>query len=73
MEAKKLGYSMKNAPIPLKQHYLKIMMEKVECFSTRLRCKAHFLDKKEHSVNNINFGFKSSVTPLQQHRSRVTY
>ena len=41
------------------------MMEKVESFITRLRWKAHFFDKNKHSVNNINFGFKSNFTPLQ--------
>ena len=56
---------MKNIPIPPKQRYLKSMMEKVESFITRLRWKAHFFDKNKHSVNNINFGFKSNFTPLQ--------
>ena len=42
-------------------------MEKVESLITRLRWKAHFFfDEKEHSVNNMNFGFKSSFT-LPQH------
>ena len=45
---------------------LKSMMEKVQSFITSLRWKAHFFDKKEHSVNNMNFGFKSSLT-LTQH------
>ena len=42
------------------------MIEKVQSFITSLRWKAHFFDKKEHSVNNMNFGFKSSLT-LTQH------
>ena len=62
MEATNLGYSMKNIPIPLKQRYLKCMMEKVESFIKILRLWAHFFDKKEHSVNNMNFGFKSNFT-----------
>ena len=66
MEASNSGYSMKNVPIPPKQRYFKIMMKKVESFITRLRWKAHFFDTKEHSVNNMNFGFKSSFT-LPQH------
>ena len=65
MEARKLGYSMKNIPIPPKQCYLKSMMEKGESFITRLRWKAHFFDKKQHSVSNMNFGFKSNFTPPQ--------
>ena len=40
-------------------------MENVESFITRLRWKAHFFDKKGHSVNNTNFGFKSNFTQLQ--------
>ena len=32
MEARNLGYSMENIPIPPKQRYLKNMMEKVESF-----------------------------------------
>ena len=65
MEARNLGYSMKNVLIPPKQRYLKSMIEKVESFITILRWIAHFFDKKEHSVNNMNFGFKSSFTPPQ--------
>ena len=65
MEARNLGYSMKNVPIPQKQCYLKSMMEKIESFITKLRWKVHFSDKKEHAVNNMNFGFKSSFTPPQ--------
>ena len=65
MEARNLGYSMKNILIPPKQRYLKSMMEKVESFITILRWKAHFSDKKEHSVNNTNFGFKSNLIPPQ--------
>ena len=45
--------------------FLKSMIEKVESFITRLRWKAQFFDKKEHSVNNTNFGFKSNFTPPQ--------
>ena len=37
MEARTLGYSMKNVPIPPKQRYLKRIMEKVESFIPRLR------------------------------------
>ena len=65
MEARNSGYSMKNIPIPPKQQYLKSMMEKVESFIKRLKWEAYFFDKKEHSVNNMNFGFKSNFTPLQ--------
>ena len=46
MEARNLGYSMKNIPVPPKQRYLKSMIEKVESFITRLRWKAHFLKKR---------------------------
>ena len=42
MEGRSLQYSIKNKPVSLKQRYLKSMMEKVECFITRLRWKAHF-------------------------------
>ena len=64
MEVRNVGYSMKNVPIPPKQRYLKSIMEKAESFITRLKWKAHF-DKNEHSVNNMNFGFKSSFTSRQ--------
>ena len=73
MEARYLGYSMKNIPIPPTQPYLKSMIKKVENFTTRLRWKAQFFDKKEHSVNNTNFGFKSNFTPPNMnyyHRSK---
>ena len=55
---------MKNIPIPPKQRYLKSRMEKVESLITRLKWKAHF-DKKKHSVNHKNFGFKSNSAPPQ--------
>ena len=41
------------------------MIEKIEIFIPRLRWKAHFFDKKEYSVSNMNFGFKSNFTPPQ--------
>ena len=64
-EARNLGYSIKNLPIPPKQRYLKSMMEKFESFIKRLRWKAYFFDKNEHLVNNTNFGLKSRFTPPQ--------
>ena len=64
MEARNIGYSMKNILIPPKQRYLKGMMEKVESFNTRLSLKAHFFfDKNERPINNMNFGFKQNFTP----------
>ena len=36
---------MKNIPTPLKQRYLRNMMERVESFISRLRWKTHFFDK----------------------------
>ena len=59
MEAKNLGYSLKNIPIPTKQHYLKAMIDKVESFITRLRWKAY---------NSTDFGFQSNVTPPQNEK-----
>ena len=43
MEGRNLRYSIKKEPISLKQRYLKSVMEKAECFITRLRWKAHLL------------------------------
>ena len=70
MEAKNLGYSLKNIPIPTKQHYLKSMIDKVEHFITRLRWKAYFFEKPDqrNSNNSTNFGFKSNVTPPQNEK-----
>ena len=65
MEARNLEYSVKNIPIPPKQHYLKSIMEKVESFITILRWKADFFDKKERVVSNMNLGFKSIFTHPQ--------
>ena len=44
MEAKNLGYSLKNIPIPGKQHYLKSVIDKVESLIIRLRWKAPFFE-----------------------------
>ena len=63
MEARNLGYSMKNISSPPKQRYLKSIMEKVKSFITILKWKGHFFDKKEHSVKNTNFAFKSNFIP----------
>ena len=63
MEARNVGYSMKNILIPPKQCYLKGVVEKVGSFNTRLSWKAHFFDKNERPINNMNFGFKSYLTP----------
>ena len=70
MEAKNLGCSLKNIPIPTKQHYLKSMIDKVESFVTRLRWKAYFFEKPDqrNSNNSTNFGFKSNVTPPQNEK-----
>ena len=42
MEAKNLGYLLKNIPIPIKLHYLKSKTDKVENFIIRLRWKPYF-------------------------------
>ena len=70
MEAKDLGYSLKNIPTPTKQHYLKSMIDKAESFITRLRWKAYFFEKPDqhNSNNSTNFGFKSNVTPPQNEK-----
>ena len=70
IEAKNLGYSLKNILIPTKQHYLKSMIDKVEGFITRLRWKAYFFEKPDqcNSNNSTNFGSKSNVAPPQNEK-----
>ena len=70
MGAKNLGYSLKNIPIPTKQHYLNSIIDKVESFITRLRWTEYFFEKPHqgNSNNSTNFGFKSNVTPPQNDR-----
>ena len=72
METKNLGYSLKNIPLPAKQHYLKSTVNKVESFITRLRLKAHSFEKpdRRNSNNSTNFGFKSNCTP--PHNEKLT-
>ena len=53
MEAKNLGYSLKNVPIPAKQHFLMFMMEKRD---------------QRKSNNSTNFGFKSSFVIPQNEK-----
>ena len=65
MQAKNLGYSMKNILILPKHCYLKSVIKKVESFSTRLRWEVYIFDKKECPVNNMNLGFKSNFTSPQ--------
>ena len=52
MEAKNLGSSLKNIPIPTKQHYLKSMIDKVESFIARLRWKVYFFEKPDQRNSN---------------------
>ena len=51
---------MKNIPIPLKQHYLRSLMERVE---TLFQDKdgEHIFLIKQRPVNNMNFGFKPAT------------
>ena len=68
MKTKNFGNSLKNIPIPSKSKYLKCMVEKVESFVRRLRCKAyHFCkENRENDSDNFkNFGLKSLVAPQQ--------
>ena len=53
MEAKNLGYSLKNIPIPAKQHFLMFMMEKRD---------------QRNSNNSRNFGFKSNFVISQNEK-----
>ena len=48
---------MKNIPIPLKQHYLRSLMERVETLFQDEDGEHIFLIK-QRTVNNMNFGFK---------------
>ena len=41
-------------------------MDRIESFSTIIRWKAHFFDKKERPVSNMNFGLETNFTP-QEH------
>ena len=70
MEAKNLGYSLRNIGIITKQHYLKSMNDKVERFITRLRWKVYFFEKPGqcNSSNSTNIGFKSNDTPPQNEK-----
>ena len=49
MEAKNLGCSLKNIPIPTKQH-LKSMIVKVESFIIRLRWTAYFFERPDQQI-----------------------
>ena len=70
MEAKNLGYSLKNIPIQTKQHYSKSMIDKAESFITRLRWKENLFEKPDQPISNnsTNFWFKSNVTLLQNEK-----
>ena len=69
MEAKNLGYSLKNIPIPTKQHYLKSMIDKVKTFITRLRWKAYFFEKPDHN-NSITQQILVLNQTLHHHRMK---
>ena len=66
MERVNFDYSLKNIPIPGKNPYLKIMIQKLEKFIRRIRWKVFFFkrypaEKEENTLSN--FGFKSTKTP----------
>ena len=77
MEGRNLRYSIKNEPISLKQRYLKSVMEKAECFITRLRWKAHLLLIKRNVRWAIWTLALSQILHLHSmnycHRLKVTY
>ena len=58
---------MKNIPIPKKNNYIKILIEKVENVVKRMRWKAFFFDKDtdqdNESTDSNNYGFKSRKKP----------
>ena len=60
----RLDYSLKNIPIPLRDNYLRNLIEKAESVLKRMRWKAHFFLKGEKSQENTrNFGLSSNKTP----------
>ena len=69
MDQVRFDYSTKNIPIPLRNSYLKSLIEKVESVIKRMRWKAFFFDRNEQdnddAINNDNFGFKSRKCPPQ--------
>ena len=70
MERVNFGYSLKNIPIPTKNQYMKLLIEKTDSFVKRIRWEIYHYDKArqgETSENSLqaNFGFKSERTPPQ--------
>ena len=69
MDRTRFNYSMKNIPIPKKNNYIKILIEKVENVVKRMRWKAFFFDKDtdqdNESTDSNNYGFKSRKCPPQ--------
>ena len=80
MNAKNFEYSLKNIPSPSKAAYLKSLIDKVERFIKRLRWKAFYFEKEQHSDSSNSassnssgedeqcntYGFKTPKTPPQQ-------
>ena len=65
MEAKNLGYSVKNIPLSNKAAYQKALIGQTESFLRRLRWKVfHFLsNSEENGDGKANFGFPTSSAP----------
>lgn len=66
MEQRTFNYSLKNIPIPSEKLYKKLLIEKVEDVTKRMRWKAHFFEKGENSNDKQQkYGFKSRKCPPQ--------
>ena len=63
MEKTNFGYSLKNIPIPKKEHYMKSLIDKTYKFLRRMRWKAYFFENPSGEKKRENFGFNSEKSP----------
>ena len=62
-----IAYSLKNIPIPSRFQYQKLLVNKIESFSRRLRWKTFFILNPGNDIEKVKetFGFKTTNNPPQ--------
>ena len=60
-----LGYSVKNIPYPDERNYKMKLLEQMESFMKRMRCKAIFFNSRKDTKIPENYGLKTTKCPEQ--------
>lgn len=68
MEPLTFDYSLKSIPIPRKDIYFKMLIEKIESFLNRMRWKMIFIENPQMSKTKETYGFNTCIVPPSNKR-----